>query len=159
MKNGMKTFVSVSVLIAAFGLGLQYACAESAGDSGAPLNPFLKPGYAKLGLSDAQMSAIRAIVKKNLPELQSVTNQAMAEWRTLKRMMHAESVHEAEIRSQAAKLAALQADLSVTYARIHQEVRSTVLTPDQVKKAEALRTYLEKKFDRYLAGVFMWYAE
>ena len=157
MKRSMKAFVVVSILIAVFGLGLQYACAAGADDTA--INPFMKRGWAKLGLSDTQVSAIKAIVKKSLPELQSLTNQVVAERRALRALMRADAINEAAIRSQVAKLASLQADLCVKRAYIRQEVRSTVLTPEQIKKADAARQYREKRFDRYLAGIYKWYAE
>ena len=160
MKKSLKIFASACVVLAVFVIGVQFAFAGNV-DEGSltPMNPFLKRGYAQLGLSDAQITAMKAIIKKNLPDLQTMTNQAISEQRALKVLMRAEPVSEAAIRAQAAKVASLRADLSVKWAFIGQEIRHGVLTPDQLKKAEQLRLYKQKRFDRYMARTFMWYAE
>jgi periplasmic protein CpxP/Spy len=160
MKKGMETFVLASVVFAIFGIGLHYAHAGIGDESSlTSMNPFLKRGYAHLGLTESQISAAKAIVKKNLPELQTMTNQFVAERRVLKTLMRAEPVNETAIRAQVAKIALLGADLCVKRAVIRQEICRTVLTPDQLKKAENARLFKEKRTDRYMARTFMWYAE
>jgi periplasmic protein CpxP/Spy len=159
MKVRIRNTAVIVLALAVFGIGFHQAYAALSDDGTlSSLNPFLKMGYSRLGLSDQQMNAIRAVVKKNLPQLQTMTNQIIAERRTLKSLIRAESVNEPAIRAQVGKLAALEADACVKRAFIGQEIR-TILTPEQLKKAEVLRQYKERIIDRHIARTFKWFAE
>jgi len=159
MKKSMKQLVLVVSVLAVLGAGFHYAYAAIGDESSVTsLNPFLKRGYARLELTDQQISAIRAIVKKYAPELKAMTHQRVVERRALKALVRAESVNEPAIRAQVAKLAQLGADMAVRHAFIGREIRA-VLTPEQLKKAENARLFREKMIDRRIAGVFKWFEE
>jgi Spy/CpxP family protein refolding chaperone len=159
MKRSMKNIaVAVAVLIVV-GIGFHYAYAALGDESSlTSTNPFLKRGYARMGLTDQQMYAIKAVIKKNLPELKTMTSQITAEHRALKTLIRADVVNEPAIRAQVAKLSALGADLCVKHAVIGQEIRA-ILTPEQLKKANDARLFRERLIDRYTAGIFKWFEE
>jgi hypothetical protein len=159
MKRNMKNIVVGVIILAVVGIGFHYAYAALGDESSfTSTNPFLKRGYARLGLTDQQMYAIKAVIKKNLPELQTMTNKITAEHRALKTLMSAETVNEPAIRAQVNKLAALSADLCVKRAIIGKEIRA-ILTPEQLKKANDVRLFRERLIDNRIAGIYKWFEE
>jgi Spy/CpxP family protein refolding chaperone len=152
-------WVLVVVGLAVFGMGFHQAYA-ALGDEGSStsINPFLKRGYGWIGLSDIQMAAVKAVVKKQLPGLKIMTRQIVAERRVLKSLIRAESVDETAIRAQVAKLAALEADRCVKRAFTGREIRA-ILTPEQLKKASDMRLFRERMTDRRIDGVFAWFED
>ncbi|MBI4764104.1 MAG: Spy/CpxP family protein refolding chaperone [Deltaproteobacteria bacterium] len=159
MKKSMKNFALVAITLAIFGVGFHHAYAALSDESSlTSMNPFLKRGYAGLGISDIQMNAIKAVVKKNLPELQTMTNQIISERRVLKSLIRAQSVNEDAIRAQVRKLAEMEADMCVKRAVIGQEIR-TILTPEQLQKSAEMSRFRERMMDRRIARIFKWYEE
>ncbi|MBN1472693.1 MAG: Spy/CpxP family protein refolding chaperone [Syntrophaceae bacterium] len=159
MKRNIKKMIVAFVVLSVMGIGFHHAYAARGDESSlTSMNPFLKRGYARLGLTDQQMTDIKAVVKKNLPELQTMTNQIIAERRVLKTLIRDESINEPAIRAQVAKLAVLGGDLCVRKAVIDKEIRA-ILTAEQLKKAKDARLFRERLIDRRVALVFKWFEE
>ena len=74
----------------------------------------------------------------------------VAERRSLRTLIQAETVDEAAIRAQSAKVAAVAADLAVQRAHGAQEIRK-VLTPEQIQKFKSLQEKRDSKFDRFIS--------
>lgn len=159
MKINMKTAVLVIVGLAIFGISFHYAYADASDEETlTSINPFLKRSYAKLGLTDEQITSIKAVVKQNLPQIKAMTEQMITERRTLKSLIRAEAVNEPAIRAQVAKIAALETDSCVKRAFIGQNIRA-ILTPEQIDKAKKMRLFRERLVDRRIARVYKWYEE
>lgn len=100
-----------------------------------------------LGLSEQQKQQIKAIFQENRTQAEPTIKQMVAECRALRNLVRADSVDEAAIRAQAAKVAAIQADMAVRRAQIFQKIR-TVLKPEQVEKFKALQEKRDGKMDK-----------
>ncbi|MBN1381650.1 MAG: Spy/CpxP family protein refolding chaperone [Deltaproteobacteria bacterium] len=159
MKKSMKTAILVVVGLAVLGMGLHHAyAAVSNEESLSSLNPFLKRSYAGLGLTDQQITAIKAVVKQNLLQIKAMSEQIIMERRALKSLIRAEAMDEPAIRAQVAKVAALEADRCVKRAFIGREIRG-ILTPEQINKAKEMRIFRERLVDRRIARVYKWFEE
>lgn len=88
-----------------------------------------------LGLTDTQTQQIRDIFKANRDQVRPLVQSLMTEKRAERALIQAATVDEPAIRAQAAKVAAVEADLAVEHARIANQVRG-VLTPEQVQKVQ-----------------------
>jgi Spy/CpxP family protein refolding chaperone len=109
----------------------------------------LAPGAAglplgQLDLTDAQREQIRGIVTARGGELETLH----AKLRTARDAQHAAvtrvPVDENEVRARVAETSAVEADLAVIRARLHEQIYQ-VLTPEQQQKAEALRAERAKR--------------
>lgn len=121
------------------------------GEGPAPEGKHFRKMAAELGLSAEQNRAIKDIFKRNRPLAAPLMKQLAIERRALRALVHAETVDEAAIRAQSAKVAAVEADLAVRRAHGAQEVRK-VLTPDQIQKFKALQEKRDSKFDRFMSS-------
>lgn len=134
------------------GIGIMpiVAPAYMGGDEAAPSGKHFKKMAAELGLSAEQSRAIKDIFKKNQPLAAPLIKQLSAERRSLRTLIHAETIDEAAIRSQSAKVAAVEADLAVQRAHGAQEIRK-VLSPEQIEKFKVLQEKRDRKFDRFIS--------
>jgi len=126
------------------------APAYMGGEEPAPPGKHFKKMATELGLSAEQNRAIKDIFKKNRPLAAPLMKQLMTERRALRALIQAETIDEAAIRTQAAKVAAVEADLAVQRAHGAQEIRK-VLTPEQIQKFKALQEKRDSKFDRFIS--------
>jgi Spy/CpxP family protein refolding chaperone len=94
-------------------------------------------GLERLGLSDAQREQVRTIVQSHDDELKALNDRAFAAHQALEASVIADVVDEGAIRARSADVAAVEADLAVTRARIRSEVLP-VLTPQQRALASEL---------------------
>lgn len=91
----------------------------------------------KLGLTDAQKAQAKAIFQNNTTG-KRLMGSLMAERKNMATLMHADTVDEAAIRAESAKIGGIQADLSVNRARLFSQFKG-ILTPDQLAKLKALK--------------------
>jgi Spy/CpxP family protein refolding chaperone len=96
----------------------------------------------KLNMTDAQkakeiFTANRAVVKPIITSLR-------AEKKTLHDLMHADTIDEAAIRAESARIAGIQADLNVNRAKVGAQFRA-ILTPEQLVTLKALREKHHRK--------------
>jgi protein CpxP len=103
----------------------------------------MAPGAAglplrQLDLTDAQREQVRGIYSARSAELKALHDRL----RTARQAQHAAvtrvPVDENEVRARVTETAAIEADLAVIRARVHEQVYQ-VLTPDQQQKARTLQ--------------------
>lgn len=85
----------------------------------------------KLGLTDAQKAQAKAIFQANREVVKPIYTSLHTERKTLRDLMHADTIDEAAIRAESAKVAGIQADLNVNRAKVGAQFRA-ILTPDQL---------------------------
>lgn len=133
MKTGLRTFAVVAAAALSLGLFTSPVQARMGEEGQPPVGHHLKKMTKELGLTSQQQESITAVFEKSRAGSKPLMEQMRTERRALHALIHAASVDEAAIRAQAAKVAALQADLAVLRAHTGQEIRA-ILTPEQAKK-------------------------
>ena len=152
----LKKFTLSAVIVALVGSGAAALFAQGPGDRGRGAGPFggagrpggrgFAAGFAlgQLDLSDAQKQQVRDITKRHRDQSEPLAQrlqQAMAAQRVAIETM---PVNESLVRSAAAALAAVQADMAVDQARLHSDIFS-VLTVEQQEKAQQLEAQAQAK--------------
>lgn len=158
MKTKFKVFAAAGIILAIVSLCLyqtqalahEQGRAHARGLEGEHGGWSMKKMMSALGLSEEQKQTIKEIRKENQPLIQPLVKQLTVERRALRALLQAETIDEAAIRAQAAKVAALQADMAVERAHIHQAVRK-VLNPEQLQKFKELQAERDRKFDDFLS--------
>lgn len=100
----------------------------------------------KLGLTDAQKAQAKAIFHGNKDVVKPILTSLRAEQKNLQTLMHADTIDEAAIRAETAKIAGIQADLNVNRAKVGAQFR-TILTPAQLANLKTLHQKSHKKDD------------
>ncbi|HEX7085903.1 MAG TPA: Spy/CpxP family protein refolding chaperone [Vicinamibacterales bacterium] len=98
----------------------------------------------QLDLSDAQRQQVRSIIEARRADFRSVGERLRAAARAQHEAVTRVPVDENEVRARANELAAVQADMAVLRARVHEQVYQ-VLTPEQQTKLQSLRAEREKR--------------
>ena len=108
--------------------------------------------WAQLGVTDAQKTQVKEILRKYQPTVQPMVKQFVAERRALRDLIHAQNVNESAIRAEAAKVAKVGADLAVARAHVAHDIRG-VLTPEQIKQLGDMKTDVDARIDHILDHV------
>jgi protein CpxP len=95
----------------------------------------------KLGLTDAQKVQAKTIFQGNKEVVKPIVTNLRTERKNLQSLIHADTIDEAAIRAETAKLAGIQADLNVNRAKVGAQFRA-ILTPTQLA---ILKTLHQKK--------------
>jgi periplasmic protein CpxP/Spy len=98
----------------------------------------------KLKLTDEQKAQAKTIFQGNREVVKPIYTSLRDEKKNLHALMHADSVDEAAIRAESAKIAAIQADLNVNRAKVGAQFRA-ILTPSQLA---TLKTMHEKRLEK-----------
>jgi protein CpxP len=98
----------------------------------------------KLGLTDAQKAQAKAIFQANKPVVKPILESLRAERKNLHALMQADTIDEAAIRAETAKIAGIQADLNVNKAKAGAQFRA-ILTPAQLTTLKTLRQNRQQK--------------
>ena len=98
----------------------------------------------KLGLTDAQKTQAKAIFQGNKEVVKPIITNLHAERKNLRALIHADTIDEAAIRAETAKIAGIQADLNVNRAKVNAQFRA-ILTPAQLDILKNLKTDHHKK--------------
>jgi len=85
----------------------------------------------KLGLSDEQKAKAKTIFQGNREAMKPVFESMHAERKVLQSLIKADTIDEAAIRAETAKIAGIQADLNVNRAKVGAQFRA-ILTPTQL---------------------------
>ena len=112
----------------------------------------LKKMMAAVGLSDEQKAEVKDILTQNRTLLEPIRKQLVTERRALRNLIQSGSSDEAAIRSQAASVANLQADLAVERAKVYQAILP-VLNPDQIQKLKDFQEERDRKVDNFLSRI------
>ena len=110
------------------------------GRRGGPLGPrgILGPlPLDRLGLTETQREQIRTVMQSHDAELKTLNDRAITARQALQTTVLAEAFDEGAIRARSADVAAVEADLAVSRARIRTEVLQ-MLTPEQRARAKEL---------------------
>ncbi len=119
----------------------------------AVLKALFEKRLALLGVSDTQKRQLHNLLRDARPRVQPLVNRFVAEKRALRGLMQSGTVDEAAIRAQAARVAAVGADLAVERARITQNARA-VLTPEQIDKITWFQTRADAHIDAFIERLF-----
>jgi protein CpxP len=147
MKTAWKTLSVAAALFA--GVGMAQAAPPGGGmDGDGPrhVGNHLKQMAKELGLDAQQKAQVKDILKTNHDVAKPLMDKMMTEKRAMRTLVQAETVDEAAIRTQSAKIAAVEADLAVNRAQLAQKLRA-VLTPDQIQKFKAIQEKRDHRMD------------
>jgi Spy/CpxP family protein refolding chaperone len=144
--------VAIGSLVLAAGLFLTATLSfghgmRARGDGVGPYGPFSERMMDRLGVTGEQKTQIQGVLGKFRPEAEPLVRRMATERRALRRLVQEGAADEKTVRSQAARLAALESDLAVMRARLSKEVRS-LLTAEQVARLDEFRAQREKNADR-----------
>ena len=98
----------------------------------------------KLKLTDAQKAQAKTIFQGKREVVKPIYTSLRDERKNLHNLMHADTVDEAAIRAESARIAAIQADLNVNRAKVGAQFRA-ILTPAQLA---TLKTMHEKRLEK-----------
>jgi protein CpxP len=113
---------------------------------GGPGGPggILGPAFQRLDLTDAQKTRLKEIVDSHRDELRTLADRMRTAHQALDTATTADSFDEATVRTRAAEVAAIDADLAVMRARVFNEAYQ-ILTPDQQKQFKQLRAEIQQR--------------
>lgn len=97
-----------------------------------------------LDLTDAQREQVRGIVSARQADFKAVGDRLRAAHLAQRQAVTRVPVDENEIRARVAEASAVEADLAVLRARVHEQVYQ-VLTPEQQAKAKTLQAERQTK--------------
>ena len=103
----------------------------------------------EVGVTDTQKEQIRGIMRQQRPQMQPLRKQMVQERRALRNATQTSPVNESAIRTQAARVAQVHADLAVQRAHMADRVRA-VLTPEQQAKLKEIQAQRDAKMDERL---------
>ena len=150
MKTSKWLFITVAAVAIAGGLTMAVARAQDAGPGRFGRGRFLERAKEKLGLSSDQVSQIKGVLsadKDKLTALLSAWHDARVD---LRGQIQKPGASENDIRTAAAKVAAVEADLAVERARLYGKI-SPILTPDQLTKVNEF----QQRMDDFVDGAIM----
>ena len=107
------------------------------GGPGGPGGPLAGLPLRELNLTDAQREQVKQIVDSRQQESRAIGERAMAAREALHAATTSPSFDEGLIRAKAADVAAIEADMAVSRARIFADVFQ-ILTPEQQAKVKEL---------------------
>jgi protein CpxP len=147
MKTAWKTLSVAAALFA--GVGMAQAAPTGGGmDGDGPrhVGNHLKKMAKELGLDAQQKAQVKDILKNNHELAKPLLDKLVTEKRTMRTLIQAETIDEAAIRAQSAKVAVVEADLAVNRAQLAQKLR-VVLTPEQIQKFKAIQDKRDHRLD------------
>ncbi len=100
----------------------------------------------KLSLTDAQKVQVKAIFQANKDVVKPIFTSLHTERKNLQTLLHADTIDEAAIRAETAKIAGIQADLNVNRAKVGAKFRA-ILTPDQLVVLKTMHNKRQHKGD------------
>jgi periplasmic protein CpxP/Spy len=100
----------------------------------------------KLGLTDSQKAQAKTIFEGNKDVMKPLFTSLRTERKNLQTLIHADTIDEAAIRAETAKIAGIQADLNVNRAKSGAQFRA-ILTPAQLATLKTMQQKRQKKAD------------
>jgi len=146
MISKLRTFVAGAAIVTAVAVAPVTASAFM-GDDGPSLGGgHLKQMAKELQLTPQQQQQLKDIFAKNRPQGEPLRKQFMEERRVLHTLTEADTIDDAAIRAQVAKMSAVAADMAVHRAHVAREIR-TILTPEQIAKQKELQEQRDKRMN------------
>ena len=154
MKTHTKVLIAAGVVAAVTvgGFFAFLAYADTTNDVGLIARGRFARRMAQLGVTADQKSEVKAILRKYQPTAGPLIRQVVTERRALRDTIRAETIDEAAIRAQAAKVASLEADLAVERAHVAHDIRA-VLTPEQIQKLKDMQVSADARIDGFLQRI------
>jgi len=109
-----------------------------------PRGPAGIPGLERVGLSDAQKEQLKTIMQSHQADLTALGSRERTAREALNDAITADVPNEGLIRARSADVAAVEADMAVSRARIRSEVLQ-ILTPDQVAQLKQFQTQMKQR--------------
>src|SRR5205823_2121290 len=104
----------------------------------------LGPGFQRLNLSDAQQTRVKEILDSHRDEMRALGEKARAAHQALEAATTGPTFDESTVRTKAADVASIDADLAVMRARAYTEVYQ-ILTPDQQKELKQFQADMQQR--------------
>ncbi len=149
--SGRRTSMAKIVVLFCIAAVTAFASIASADDGGCGGEHFGKQRHhdfkkigKKLGLTDAQKAQAKAIFQGNRDAVKPIIASLQTERKNLQSLIHADTIDEAAIRAETAKISGIQADLNVNRAKVGAQFRA-ILTPSQLEALKTLRQKNHKK--------------
>jgi Spy/CpxP family protein refolding chaperone len=154
MRSHLTTRFLVALIAGALTLGLAARASAGDGPAGRPEGPLarLRAALQQLDLSAQQREQIRTILRDHRDEARALRERMEADRHELQAAIQSEPVNERLIREQAARVAAVEADLAVMRASVGAEVKA-VLTVEQRQGAAVIRSRAERRLRAVRAAV------
>jgi len=146
VKTRAKGFALVAVVIAAVSFIPLVSSAVMGEEGAAPAGRHRSNMATELGLSTQQQQSVKDVFAQSRPQAAPLMKQLKVERRSLRVLIQADTIDEAAIRAQSAKVAAVEADLAVQRAHVAQQMRA-ILTPEQVQTFKALQAKRDSRMD------------
>ena len=146
MISTLRTFVAGAVIITAVAVAPVTASAFMGDDGPGPGGSHLKQMAKDLQLTQQQQQQLKEIFAKNRPQGEPLRKQFMEERRVLRALTEADTIDDAAIRAQVAKMSAVAADMAVHRAHVAREIRA-ILTPEQIAKQKELQEQRDKRMN------------
>jgi Spy/CpxP family protein refolding chaperone len=147
MKTSKWLVITLAAAVAAGGLFTLTTRAENpAAARGQFRGRLLERAKEKLGLSDAQVTQIKAVLKGDKVNPTSLLARLHAARAGLRSAIQAPDATEASVRAASAKVAAAEADLAVERLRLFGKI-SPILTEDQRAKLSEMQSRLDEFAD------------
>ncbi len=145
MRKIATTIVAAAAVVTTIGLAPLSASAFGGACTSPTGRHYNKMG-TQLGLTDKQKQEIRDICGKSRAENEALVKQLAVEQRALRALIHADTVDEAAIRAQSAKVSDIRTNLVVQHAKTSHQVRA-LLTPEQIKKLKDIQAKRESRMN------------
>lgn len=150
MNAGLRKFAIITATVMA--LGGTAAVSQAAGCPGGPggcpagqHGKFFDKMATRLNLTDAQKQQAKDIFTKSREAAKPLMQQLREESGKMRDLMKADTLDEAAIKAQAAKLAPIKADLGILRVKAEREFRQ-ILTPEQQQQLKAMREQRANRF-------------
>lgn len=156
----MKTSLLILLTVGTLGLSIAATVAPPDGSSSSMQKPQGGGKWldkweelsGRLNLDNTQREAIKTVLKKDVPDVMPLVRSLVNERRALVDIIRTVPVDEAAIRSQSAKVAAVESDLSVKRARISAEIQA-LLRPEQIAEFKKIESEIRAKVDERLSRI------
>jgi periplasmic protein CpxP/Spy len=152
MKTHTKTLIAAGVVAAVTVGGFFAFLAHASTNEVTSTKGRFMQRLAQVGVTDAQKAQVKAILRSYQPTAGPLIQQVVTERRALREQIRAQTIDEAAIRAQAAKVASLEADLAVERAHVAHDIRA-VLTPEQIQKLKDMQIDADARIDGFLQRI------
>jgi Spy/CpxP family protein refolding chaperone len=139
---------SVAAVICGGVLVSNVSAARAASTEGRTHGRLLARAKEKLGVTDEQVTQIRAVLKADKDNITSLMSRLHEAHTGLREAIQASDATEASVRTASAKVATVEADLAVERLKLYGKI-SPILTADQREKLNEI----QGRMDDFLSGM------
>ena len=103
-------------------------------------------GLERLGLSETQKDQVKTIIESHRGEMNALATREMTAREALNDAITTDVADEGLIRARSGEVAAVEADMAVTQARVRSEILQ-ILTPEQLAQLKAFQAQMKQRQD------------